>query len=109
MMETHNKHIYDKKRYKGPNHYFPRFYNRHPIEPDSWDDLDTQSPKPWDDNAFQRKPNWLDIKIYQLVNDCYKHFGKDKPGDILPEDSFLIYFADMMHHDNAFDDGWDLQ
>ena len=99
LMETHKKHIYAKKRYKAPFHYFPRFFNRWPVEPDSWSEISSESAKPWNNIAFQAKPNWLDLKIYRMVDECYKKYGKDKPGDLLPEDSFLIYFADMLHHD----------
>ena len=108
MMETHKLHIHDKKRFISPDHFFPRMFNKYPKKEDIWDDVSECSDQTWDDNPFQRKPNLLEIKIYKVVNDCYKHFGKDKPGDLLPEDSFLIFFADMMHHDNCFDDGWDL-
>lgn len=109
MMETKDLHIHHKKRYIAPNHYFPRMCNYHPRKEDIWDDVsDSDAHQDWIDQPFQRKPNLLDIRIYKLVNECYKKFGYDKPGDFLPEDSFLIFFADMMHHDGCFDDGWDL-
>ena len=76
LMETHKLHIYEKKRYKAPDHYFARCCNYMPKEPEEWDELSIQSDKPWEDEAFQKVPNWLELRIEALVDKCFQHFGK---------------------------------